>query len=76
MLKRKTSKQSKLSKRLGAGINSEGADCVHRAMQAKCNQMNRYKTLLGLKSRKPNGLVGERGIYIEQVAQDEVEGRT
>jgi hypothetical protein len=70
MLKRKTSKLSKLSKRLGGGINSEGGDCVHRATQAKCSQTNRHKARVGLKSRKSNQLVGKNGIYIGQVAQE------
>lgn len=69
MLKRKKSKQSKVSKRLGDGISSEGADCIRRATQAKCSQTNRHTACAGLKSRKSNGLVGEHRICIEQVAQ-------
>src|SRR5260370_4277087 len=38
--------------------------------------MKRHKARVELKSRKPNGPAGEHGIYIEQVGQEEVEGRS
>src|SRR5258708_24511646 len=67
MLKRKTSKQSKLSKRLGDGINIEGADCVHRATQAKRCRLTRRKAGTALQTTKANGLGGEPAdIYLQQ----------
>src|SRR5258706_4905279 len=67
MLKRKTSKQSKLSKRLVDGINIEGADCVHRATQAKRCRLTRRKAGTALQTTKANGLGGEPAdIYLQQ----------